>query len=132
MTELQTITKNAERLYEIRKLISDKEDALKVELESLKAERDAVQVALIADLTKNGLASIKVASGETYSKAIRRGISITNEAFALKWALEAKAVKIDTVVAGQLLRGAEKLPKGIEATSTEYISVRKPKEEIIN
>jgi len=129
-TSLTKITSKAERLYEIRKLISDKEDALKLELEALKTERDVVQLELIADLNKTGLESIKVASGETYTKAIRKGISITNEVFALKWALEAKAVKIDTLVASQLLRNATELPEGIEAVSTEYISVRKPKEVI--
>lgn len=126
---LKEITEKAERLYELRQLIAAKEAKVKEELDPLKAERDAMQTILVDDLKVVGLSSIKVASGETYTKATKKGIAVIDEIKALRWAIRENAVKIDSVAATRLLRNATVMPEGIAAVETNYISVRKPVQE---
>lgn len=122
---IRNITEAAERLYDIRKMIGEKEEANKAELEAMKAERDAVQAVLIGSLNKEGLSSIKVKSGDTFSKGIRKGLEVVNELSAFKWALEHKAVSINKILVAQQLKDAKDIPECFREIETEFISVRK-------
>ena len=126
---IKRITDTAEKLYDLRQVISAKEEENKKELEALKGERDAIQATLIADLNKNGLASIKVKSGDTFSKSIRKGVEITNEIVAMKWAIERRLVSINKVLVAQELKTVETMPDGFKLVENEYISVRKAKND---
>lgn len=124
---IQKITDKAERLHELRNAISVEEESLKEKLEPLKKERDELQDYLVEELKKNNLSGIKISSGENYTRAVRKGVEITNEVFALKWAKENNAFSINRVIAAQKLKDVEKMPVGFARVETEYISVRKPK-----
>jgi len=122
---IQRLTDTAEKLYDVRKSI----EAVKAERDKiiapLELERDALQEVLIAELNKNELASIKVKSGDSFTKAIRRSVAVVNEVFALDWAKKNGAVKVDTTLAAQKLKEVETLPEGFSLVQSEYISVRK-------
>lgn len=128
-TVIKRITDTAEALYAMRRAIEAKEEEHKKELEGMKAERDAIQLMLLADLKKEGLASIKVASGDTFAKSTRVGLDIDQNwaPFALKWATENGAVSVNKVLAAQRLKDAKELPRGFVRTETDFISVRKAK-----
>lgn len=131
---IQRLTETAEKLYQCRKSIENYEYQAKTVLDMLKAERDALQADLIAKLTENELSTIKVSSGDSFTKAIRRGINVTNEITALKWAMDKGAVNINKILVAQKLKDAKEIPSGFEITETPYISVRHAKkvEEIIS
>lgn len=122
------ITTNANRLYEVRQAIDAKKEAQKKELESLEQERDLLQLQLIKDLKENNLASIKVSSGDTFTKAVRQGFEINDELRAIEWAIENRAVSVNRVIMAQKLKDVEEIPKWATKVETEYISVRKAKE----
>ncbi len=124
---IKRITEKAERLAELRAAINTLEEDAKKRVEGLKQERDAIQQELIDSLKKEGLATIKTSAGESYTLAKRKGISIVNEIFALKWAMENRAVSINRILVAQKLKDAKEMPSGFEAIESEYISVRKPK-----
>lgn len=133
-TVIKRITDTAEKLHQIRQAIAAKEEENKRELEAMKTERDAIQAALLAELNKQGLSSVKVASGDTFTKSKRVGIEITRsgEPFALKWAIEHGAIAVNKVIAAQKLKDAKELPIGFQRVETEYISVRKSKSDHVS
>jgi hypothetical protein len=121
---IERIKDNAEKLAEIRGAINDIEAAAKEKTDVLKAEREALQEALIADLKKEGLTSIKTNAGESYILSTRKGINIVNDALALDWAIKNRAISIDRrMVASKLVKAGE-IPQGFELVETEFISVR--------
>lgn len=124
---IKRIQERAEKLAELRKVIAEKEEACKAELETLKAQRDAVQALLMADMKENGILSQKVSSGDSFSLSKRKGIEITNDTFALKWAIENMAVSVNKTLVAQKLKDAGEIPSGFEIVETEFISVRKAK-----
>lgn len=124
---IQDITNKAEKLYEVRDIISELEEESKKMIQKYKDQRDVLQTELIADMNDVGLASIKVKSGESYIKSIKKGIAVSNEALAFKWALQNKAVKPDLIVAAQIIKEMKSPPAGFKVVETEFISVRKGK-----
>lgn len=126
-TIIQKITGKAEKLRMLRDYITDEEQKFKIRMEDVKKDRDSIQDELLIDMRKHKLSSIKVESGETFTKAVRKGVDITSESLALKWAIDHRAVSINKIVAGQLLKEAKEIPQGFQLVETEYISVRKPK-----
>ena len=129
MTEIEQLKQLAERLYETRKAIVQIEDEAKKHTEELKTARDVIQSELINLMNEVGLSSIKTASGENYAKAKRKGIAILNPTQALFWARDNGCYAIDKKLLTQKLGKTEELPECFEETITEYISVRKPKQE---
>lgn len=123
---IKRIQDNAEKLYAIRKQIATIEEESKKSLETLKVERDAIQTVLLAEMGKNGLASMKVSSGETFARQTRKSIEVVNEVGALKWALENKCYSLNKIVANQILKDAKEIPDCFDVIETEFISVRKP------
>lgn len=129
-TQIQKITDRAEKLYDIRKAINAKEEENKKELDGMKAEKEALQASLIADMNKSGLVTLKVKSGDTFTKSTKKSLEITNEAFAFKWALEHRAVSVNKILVAQMLKDKD-IPTGFKQVETEFISVRKAKNEEI-
>ena len=126
---IQRIQDSAEKLYEIRQRIYQKEEESKKELEALKMERDAVQAVLLAEMNKNGLSSMKVRSGDSFTRSVRKSIEIVSEMGALKWALENHAVTVNKILVAQKLKDTKEVPNCFDIVETEYISVRKGKSE---
>lgn len=122
--EIAQLQEKAERLALLRTRIKEIEEQAK----PYEAERDALQEELLADMAKEQVASLRVAGGDMYTRAVRKGIAITNEVFARKWALENNAFSIDRVQVAQRFAKAEELPEGFERTETAYISIRKGKD----
>ena len=127
---IKRITEKAEQLYTLRRQIEAKEEENRQTLEALKLERDAIQTALLADLTKNGLASIKVSSGDSFIRQSRKSIEITSPHLAFEWAIKNRTVSIDKTLVSQILKTLDKVPEGFEVTEREYISVRKAKTDL--
>lgn len=125
--EIATIKEKAEQLYALRQEIGQIEERHAAELESLKKQRDLLQASLIEDMTIGEIASLKVASGETFTKAVRKSVAIVNEFMALEWAKEHGAVTVDTKIIAQKVKDGIELPADIfRPVETNYISVRKP------
>lgn len=123
---IDRITSTAERLAELRAQIAKKEEENKKELEVLKVERDATQNALLADLNKNKLSSIKTRDGITFSRGVKKGIEIVSEVFALKWAIEHRAVSVNKILVAQALKDVEEMPQGFKFVETEFVRVTNP------
>ena len=121
---IERIKNNAEQLADIRAQICAIEAATKVQTDALKAKREDLQMALIADLKKEGLASIKTDAGESYILSKRKGVNIVNDALALKWAIENRAITIDRRMVATRLAKVDEMPQGFELVETEFISVR--------
>lgn len=128
MDKLEQIKSKAERLYEVRKAIETIEAEVKNKTEELKAERDVTQVELIYLMKEVDLSSIKISTGDSYSKAVRHGLTITSDLKAMAWANKNHAVKIDLEEVKRKLKDVQELPEGFAPITTEYISIRKAKE----
>lgn len=128
---IEKIKTKAEELAEVRRLIHEIEDVAKEKLEKLKAQREALQTELILGFDKEGLSSIKTDDGDTYTKAVRKGVEVTNERLALAYAIEHRTVSINKVLLKShlepVLASGKKLPDGFEYKEIEYISIRSPK-----
>jgi hypothetical protein len=121
---IERIKENAEELANIRAAINMLEEATKAQTDSLKAKRDEIQLSLIADLKKEGLASIKTNSGESYILSTRKGVNIVNDMLAMKWAIDNRAISIDRRMVAAKLGKSDEMPDGFELIETEFISVR--------
>ena len=121
---IERIKGNAEQLAAIRAQINEIEQAAKAQTDALKAKREELQLSLITDLKKEGLASIKTDAGESYILSKRKGVNIVNDALALTWAIENRAVSIDRRIVATKLAKTDELPDGFELVETEFISVR--------
>jgi len=121
---IERIKGNAEQLAAIRAQISEIEAAAKAQTDALKTQREDLQLSLIADLKKEGLASIKTDAGESYILSKRKGVNIINDALALRWAIENRAISIDRRMVATRLAKVEEMPQGFELVETEFISVR--------
>jgi hypothetical protein len=129
---IDRIKGNAEQLAAIRSEISEIEDGAKAKTDLLKAKREDLQMALIADLKKEGLASIKTSAGDSYLLSKRKGVNIVNDALAMEWAIQNRAIMIDRRMVATRLAKADEIPLGFEMVETEFISVRgakAPKED---
>ena len=130
--EIETIKNKAEALRTMREKINTLEEEQKSILQPLKEERDAIQTELVGIMKEADLASIKVSSGESFARASRKSLIITNEIQALNWAKDNYCFSLNKIIATQKLKNAEVMPEGLKFEESEYISVRKPKEEIKN
>lgn len=126
---IKRITETAEKLYTIRKEISVLEEANKVKIDVMKTQRDLLQETLLVELNRNGLASIKVSSGDNFSIGSRKSLEIKSEAHALKWAIEHEAVTVNKILITQKLKDVKEIPSFFEWVDTQFISVRKAKND---
>lgn len=126
---IDTITKKAEALYDIRREIERIEEENREKLAAKKLERDALQEALLDSLRKHKLSSIKVANGDSFTRARRKMYEVTLLPHALAWATKNKCVSIDKRLVSQKLGKMDEIPAGFEMVESEYISVRKGKQE---
>ena len=127
MEKIEKLTRQAEDLYAVRKQITEREEEVKNELQELKDKRDTLQNNLIKELDDIGLKSIKVATGDSFALASRKGYRITNEIAATKWAIDNRAVKIDQTILARKIKESGDTPKWAEPIENKYISVRKAK-----
>lgn len=107
---VQKIQSKAQELYEIRKKIVEIEEQHKQDLKGLKIQRDLLQSELIDQMTDTGLKSLKVESGDTFSVGTRKGIAVTSEPHALKWAMDNRCVSINKTLLAQKLKEVEEMP----------------------
>lgn len=124
---IDKIKSKAEELYQTRKDIDKVEEAYKLTVDPLKARRDQLQQELIELYNEVGITSIKTEAGETYAKAMRKGLMIKDDRKALTWAIENNCANINKIYAAQVIFKQEEIPAGFEVVQSEYISVRKPK-----
>lgn len=122
---IEKVQKTGQDLYEIRKEIQRLDEEYDKAVGPLKAERDVIEGVLISEMNNIGLKSIKNKTGDTLTVATKKSLAITSEPFALKWAIENKAVSINKTLVTQLLKGKTETPEGFERVDREYISVKK-------
>lgn len=108
----------AERLYRISFEIDGYEEGLR----SLKEKRERLKEEMLGAFRTYQMASVVTKHGVTYRRAFRASLAVSNPAKALSWATEHNCVKVDTVKAGSLLKGAGALPEGFEQKETEYLT----------
>lgn len=130
--ELQELRDKSEKLYALRREIDKRDQEHRMVMEPLEQERDALQGEVLAALNELQLASFKVASGETFTKAVRKSIVILDPYRALEWAKEHGAVSVDSKLVAQMYKDGKQLPEAFQPRETEYISVRKPKADTTN
>ena|SRR3990167_1245534 len=126
---IERIKSKAEKLAELRTTIKTIEEEAKVKLDVLKLSRDEIQNELLAELKKEGLASIKTDNGETYAKGSRKSLEIVNLVFALSWAAKNHAYLIDKRIAMQIISKLDEVPNGFSVVENEFISVRGVKKD---
>lgn len=126
--ELDTLRAKSEQLYQLRREIENKNDEHKMIMEPLEQERDALQGEVIAAMTELKLASFKVEAGDTFTKAVRKSVAIIDPYKALEWAKSTGAVTIDTKLVGQWYKDGKELPEAFQPRFTDYIAVRKAKD----
>lgn len=127
---LKLIKQLGEELYNLRKSITDAEEAARLAIAPLKEEKEAKQALLIDAFKKAGVSSIRVQAGDTVAMVSRQSYAVLNPISALFWAKDNGAVRIDSIMLKQRLEKADPatLPEGVfQAVTEEYISVRKPK-----
>lgn len=96
------------------------------QLEVLEEQEKSIKAELIATLKKQGVKSIRLEDGTTYTRSHRESLVIKDDTKALEWAQSYNVMKIDTGKAMQVLRRELKLPKffGIKK-GEEYLTVSK-------
>lgn len=124
---IEEIQALGEELYQLRRTIAEKEEEFKAILAEDKKRRDLLQEELMHRLREHKMTSIKTESGDSFARAKRRSIAVSNMNLAIRTAMKLGAVTPDLKKLGTMLSKEEKLPKGFERVETEYISVRKAK-----
>lgn len=124
---IEKIQNKAERLYNLRRVIEQKEEDNKKDLETLKLERDDLNDELIEDMKRVGIPSFKVMSGDSITIKKRKGVEIVNEAQAFDWAIKNKAVSVNKILLDQILKDIIDIPACFNLIETEFISVIKSK-----
>lgn len=123
--QIKEMQKKAERLARLRSKVDDLKKKFTDKLSPLEEQRDALQMELLEDMSREQVASLRIENGDMYTRATRKGITITNEVFARKWALENNAFSIDRKQVAGILGKKDELPPGFEKTETAYITIRK-------
>lgn len=128
-TQIEKIKEIGLELGSLREEINTKEEAFEKEMFEKKQRRDSLQEMLFNELKSCGIKSIKSDNGYTFLIASKKGVNITNQDLAMKWAIKVKAMRPDMKIIEGLLKASDELPKGFEFVEKEYISIRKPKED---
>lgn len=126
---MDKIYSTAEKLGAIRKAIGNLEDETAIKMSALKQTRDELQSELLTTFEKEGLGSVKTATGETYSRSVRSGIEILDNIQAMRWAMANHAVTVSKILVTQKLKDSKEMPPGFERTETAFISVRSAKKK---
>lgn len=124
---LKRIKNVAEQLYEIRQQIREREEENKAVLDKLRMQRDELEAALITDLRKNGLPSIATDAGIKMTVYPTKSLEVVNEVFALKWALEHKAVSVNKLLAKQIIKDLPEIPSGFAMVEQDSIRITNSK-----
>jgi len=128
-SKLAQLKELGEALYLLRREIEVVEAESKAVLDPLKRRKDELQEEMRALFGEVGLASIKNEAGETISVVPKKEYVVVNEIYALPWAKEHGAVRIDSRLLAQKLSAMEpeKVPaEAFQLVESSYISVRKP------
>lgn len=122
-------------IQEIKEL-AQKYAKLRIELNMLKEaekpismEMDQIKDELHQALVDQDLNSVKDSEGYSYTRVKKAGVFIKDPVIALNWAIERRAVSLDTTRIKQMLKDvpAANFPEGYEYAETEYVSVVSPK-----
>lgn len=119
----------AEKLAKLREEENQIKEAFEKTLKPLQEEKNKVQKELIEELKKEGLKSVKTASGENYALKKSKSLAITSKIYALKWAVENHAVSINKTEVKKKLKCLEKLPNCFAYEEREFISISGKKNE---
>ncbi len=120
---LVKIKEMAEEYKRLKIQIEKVDEEHKLLTESSRIELEKLKEKLTESFTKTGLPSIRTSDDYLVSYGKRKGVAVTNELTAFKWAVENKAVKIDSRLAGQIIKEMKEIPKGFELVETGYILV---------
>lgn len=111
----------ADKLFKIREEIAAYQDVLK----PLEEKEEILRADMLTALKRDRLDTFRDDNVPlTFTRVYRASLGVTNEAKALKWAIENKCAKVDTVKANTALKGKGALPDGFEQKSTESLQVR--------
>ena len=127
MNIIDKIKLQGQTLADLRSDIQRLEVEQKLKLGEIKEQRDKVQLALIESLTKGGITSVKVKSGDSFILQSRKSVMVTNALFADQWALKNGCVTLNKTMVGQRLKEMpeSKWPRGLTMEDKQFISVKK-------
>jgi len=107
--------------------------AVQAEISALQEREKKLKTALLTNLKKQGVKSIRLADGSSYTIAERQVLKVKagEEDAAQLWAEDNYCMKIDTAKALKIVRRSlKKPPKFFVVGSTEYLTVRKAGEKL--
>lgn len=109
----------AEQIIAIENEIQAFEEPVK----QLKLRKEELRERMIHALKENRLNSFQTESDVGFSLAYRSSLEITDEKKALEWGFINQCIKVDTVKANRVLKGAGALPEGFVQAETEHLVV---------
>lgn len=128
-TSLPKIKEMAERYSALKSSLEERDRKYNAEVQTDRDELETLKQKLIESFKKTGLPSIRTADDSLISYAKKPGILVTNTVFALKWAMQNQAVRIDTKISAQIIKELADAPPGFEKVESEYLSVKNKKHD---
>lgn len=100
------------------------------QIKILEEREDELKAELLQELKRQGVQSVKLDDGTQYIRNQRTTVKVKDEAKAWKWAMEnpEARLKVDTAAALEVFRKALKMPSYFAKSTTEFLSIKKPKE----
>jgi len=124
---LKALVESANRLKELRHQKEILYEAYRASAKPTEDEIDTLNAALLDGFRSLGVNNVSLDTGEKYTRMVKRGLEITNEALALGWAIENHTISIDSRLTAQKLKEAQEAPKGFKFIEREEVRVTKPK-----
>ena len=99
------------------------------DIELFDARAKLLRAELLENLTSQGVRRIDLQSGDSYVVSKRQTLEVKDVAKAEAWADSNSCWKLDTTKAWKVLRRELKLPKFFGVKETEYLTIKRSKEE---
>lgn len=126
---LKALVAAANRLKELRTQKDTLYTAYRTTVAPMEEEIEKLNQDLLNGFRSIGVNNVSLDTGEKYTRVVKKALEITNEAFALKWAIDSHAVKIDSRLVAQKLKDVETTPPGFKYIEREEVRVTKPSEK---
>lgn len=99
------------------------------QIKFLQEREDELKSQLLENLKKQGVRSVRLSDGSSYTIAERSTLKVVDEAKAKEWLDEHYCWKADTAKALQILKRELKMPKFFKRQSTEYLTIKRNNKE---
>ncbi len=125
---LKGLTERANKLKELRQKRDEIYAEYRTEVDPIEVEIEKLNIEILAGFKAIGVNTIKLDTGESYTRVVKQGVEIIDEPHALQWAKEHNLVSINKILLKQELKNYKELPPFFKAVELEEVRVTKPKE----